>query len=1277
MTEQDAWGRQLREFRLAAGYHTQGLLADAVSELVASLSFQEFKTLQAAFDAAENAFELSQTIISRWETGARKPPRDRSRHLCLVWALASLGGIDGPAAADEWLGLADLRPLSLAERTIFWPQLVGHEDSNHNQEEGVDNFRSRIEDWGEAPQGSLFFGREAEQAQLHQWLLNDCCRLIGVWGMGGQGKTTLAAKVCRHAHTQFDGIIWRSLLNAPPLSEILESWIQLLSHQQLFDLPTSLNEQLLLLFELLNTRRILLVLDNIESILVDGDVCGGYRTGYESYGQLFLRFGEGAHQSCLLLTSREEPPEFTRLRSQPIPPKAEFMIQTMRLDGLDLSAGEALLAVDIGHDSPGAMRRLYERYSGNPLALLLVSSAIREYYNGKPELFLSQESTIFSDVRELLAQHLDRLTAGERRILYWLAVEREPVTAHLLRTNLVEPVAQSRLMESVRSLQRRSLIEVHQDHRDGIPRFSLQNMVIEYLTGCIVQTACEAFQSSDSALDFLHHLALVKATSKSYIRQSQIRLILEPIAQNLMATMGRGALRKRVNSWLDALRKEGKSGGYTAGNILNVLLWLDEELERLDFSHLPVWQALMEAKSLRRVNFAHADLSNAVIYESFGRILTLAFDRHGEYLFAGTTHGQLRAYRVADLQLVENKAGPLQHVQSLAISADSRTLISSGIDGMIHAWDLNPLADEQDSFEFGTAPEATTQLSEHIEHRHTLEEIDRVRAVALCLNDTTLAIGVKNTIRLWDLNAQRYWATLKGHSGLVFNLVYAPLRNMLASAGGDDQIMLWQVAHGELEQKPLAVLNQPCKIIDIAFSPNGQWLAAARIDGMINLWDMNQILTRELTMPEESAADILEPLLTLTAHTVRVNSIAFSPDSQWLASGSSDQSIRVWQIPTGKTLRLMLGHRGEVEVVRFSPDGTILASGSSDRTLRLWEAGTGQELRVLGSFMDGALSALAISPDGQTLIGGSDDGTVRIWNRSTQECQFTLHVQDNYIFSVAFSPDGQSFASASLDKSICVWSTNTGTLMHRLEGYQHGGHKAEVTTVAFHPTEPILASGSSDQTLCLWDRETGKCLHRLRSPGRAIWGIAFSPDGEFIASACSSGSVYVWSVKEKKMVQELRHQQDVLWTVAFSPDGKQIASAGFGGNIRTWDVASGGSIHAELPHGGWVRSIAFSPDSQQLLSTGDNQEVCLWDLQSGCELYRRVGKESVVFTPDGLHFACSTDRWMVRFWETATGDCVGHLEAEGPFHGTNITGVTGISPAQRETLMRMGAIEDD
>ncbi|RIK36813.1 MAG: hypothetical protein DCC55_26135, partial [Chloroflexi bacterium] len=162
-------------------------------------------------------------------------------------------------------------------------------------------------DWGEAPEVGLFHGRQAELNQLTQWLVTEQSRLVTVVGMGGMGKTALAAKLTRAIANHFPVVIWRSLLNAPPLMEILGSWLQLLAGQGVGQAPASLDLLLNHLFELLRERRCLLVLDNVESILQGEGRAGHYRPGYEGYGQLFQRFGAGNHQSCLLITSREQP----------------------------------------------------------------------------------------------------------------------------------------------------------------------------------------------------------------------------------------------------------------------------------------------------------------------------------------------------------------------------------------------------------------------------------------------------------------------------------------------------------------------------------------------------------------------------------------------------------------------------------------------------------------------------------------------------------------------------------------------------------------------------------------------------------------------------------------------------------------------------------------------------------------------------------------------------------------------------------------------------------
>jgi len=1308
---QNNWGEQLREFRLRSGYHSQEKWIEAASTLIATLSVQEFTALQNTFGAEKDEITFSQGLLSRWETNNRKPPKQRARHLYLIWVLAHQEGIQQPEEADSWLEMAGLSPLTSAECQQIWPHIDEstrdsasdlHLQTSPPATETIDT--NRIEDWGEAPSVEIFYGREAEQARLTEWLRDDGCRMIGVWGIGGQGKTTLAFQLCRQVTQEFDAVIWRSLLNTPPIAQLLAGWIQQLSQKQIFELPRDLNEQFLLLFDLLREKRCLLILDNAESILEPEDKLGRYIKGYEEYGQLFLRFGETQHESCLLLTSREEPHEFTRLRSVPTQTEKRS-VRSLALGGLDSDAGEALLTTDSLRCTPSAIQELLRRYSGNPLALILVSNTIVELYGGDIDLFLSQERGIFNDVQELLAQHINRLTPLERSILYWLAIEREPITVQALHENLAHPAEQAQLGLSLRSLRRRSLIEIQEDPHNRLPRFTLQNVILENLTDCIIQDACHDFlrgelldQNSDSRnnpenlpamvppQNILHQHALLKATSKSYIRQSQERMILQPIAENLLASAGRTVLREKMTQRLEQLRQQGVSTGYEAGNILNLLLYMQEDLSGINLSHLPVWQAAIQNRELQQVNLSHADLTKALLYERSGRVLCLAFHPNGKTLFAGTTENEIGAYRVDNLQLVNKWSGSIiQHIKYLNIGADARSLVSSGADGLVHFWDLAAEEEEQIS-------DANDQ---YIKHHAQLDTADRIRSVAVCANGSIIATGSANDIRLWEIQTQQHVGMLEGHHGAINFLAYSRSNGILASGDGDQQICLWQIEdplssrHGEenstslktnmeifsapakqttpLKYEPLATFTHPDSISDMAFSPDGTLLAVACHRGEIYLWNVQEICERESSL----SANDLQPQLVCMGHVSKVHSISFNLDGTLLASGGGDRTIRIWQTSSGQTLHLLQGHQAEVEAVQFSPDGTLLASGSNDRTLRLWETASGQELHALGSYADGSMSAIDFSPDGQRLISGSDDGIVRIWDLSTRQCQSILREQTNYIFSVAYSPDGESFASASLDQTICLWASDTGALRHRLTA-----HRGEVTSVAYHPALPMLASGSDDQTMRLWDTRTGKLLHTWPSNDSSIWSVAFSPNGESVAMSCSSGAIYIWDVESRQLINELRHHQDVVWTIAFSPDGKYLASAGFGGEICLWDMEEEALVQVEMSHTDWVRSLAFSPDSQQLVSTAINHEICLWELETGKNLYRRQDGESAVFHPDGQIFATSTAKWSIHLWNTATGERVGELEAEKPFHGTNIMNIKGISPAQRETLKLMGAIEE-
>src|SRR6266851_4394931 len=184
-------------------------------------------------------------------------------------------------------------------------------------------------DCGDALDVPTFYGREQELALLSQWVLQERCRVVSVLGMGGIGKSALAVQVMHRLADQFDVVIFRSLRDAPSCEEVLDACLQVLSPERLVLVPQSLERRLSLLLEQLRASRVLLVLDNLESLLEEGEVRGRLRPGYEEYGRLLRRVAETAHQSCLLLTSREKPTELRSLEGSRTP------VRALRLAGLD------------------------------------------------------------------------------------------------------------------------------------------------------------------------------------------------------------------------------------------------------------------------------------------------------------------------------------------------------------------------------------------------------------------------------------------------------------------------------------------------------------------------------------------------------------------------------------------------------------------------------------------------------------------------------------------------------------------------------------------------------------------------------------------------------------------------------------------------------------------------------------------------------------------------------------------------------------------------------
>lgn len=1110
-------------------------------------------------------------------------------------------------------------------------------------------------DWGEAPDVGLFYGREAELTQLERWLLTERCRLVALLGMGGIGKTTLTVRLVRklaepapnliddpaqNEGAHFQRIIWRSLLNAPPLADILPQWLQFLSAQQVTELPPTLDQRLTLLLTYLRQQRCLLVLDNLESILQsDNPQTGPYRSGYEAYGQLIQRLGESDHQSCLLLTSRETPQGFRRLEGD------TSLVRSLSLAGLPAEDSQQLLQERGLVDSGPMTLALVERYSGHPFALKLITETIQDLFAGDIGLFLAEETLIFGDIRAVLDQHFARLSPLEREIVIWLALEREAISAQSIWANLARPPVRRAFLEALRSLQRRSLLV--QSSTGSDVTFTLQNVVTEYATDHFIEQVCQEIES-ETLSDFTRH-ALLKAQAKDYIRQSQSRLILQSIARQLVARAGQVGLEAGLRQLLATLQAEAPlRPGYAAENILNLLLYLKSNLRGYDFSRLAVWQAYLGGVHLPDVNFAQADLTGAVFTDTFGGISSVAYSPDGALLAAASHDGEIRLWQTVGSQPHLTCEGHTGFAWSVAFSPDGKTLASASKDQTVRLWDVH------------TGQHLKT-LSDHT---------NQVRSVAFSPDGEILASASDDqTVRLWDASTGQSLKTLSGHTNTVTSVCFSPDGKTLASASDDQTVRLWDAGTGQ-HLKTLSGHIDPVK--SVCFSPDGAILASASDDQTVRLWDV----------ANPKGLDTGQCLKTLSGHTNWVWSVCFSPDGETLASSSSDKTVRLWDVvnprglDTGQCLKIIPGHTSQVRSVCFSPDGKTLTSGSDDQTVRLWDNRTGQSLKTLQGYTNG-IRSVAFSPDGKSLASVTEDQIVRLWDVNTGQVLKAMPGHTNAVRSVAFSPDGETLVSGSDDRTVHVWNLATGQSLTTLSD-----HTSQVWSVAFSPDGKTLASGSDDQTVRLWDSHSGQPLKTLSDHTNRVWSVTFSPDGETLASASEDWTVRLWDAHTGQRLKILSDHTNAVWSVAFSPEGETLASGSFDRTARLWNVHgdTDQALKTLSGHTNGVCSVCFSPTGEMLASGSFDWTIRLWDVDTGQEIKILSGHTnavwSVVFSPDGRILASSSADETIKLWNVRTGACLKTLRPDRPYEGMNITGVTGLTEAQKETLKALGAVED-
>lgn len=426
--------------------------------------------------------------------------------------------------------------------------------------------------------------------------------------------------------------------------------------------------------------------------------------------------------------------------------------------------------------------------------------------------------------------------------------------------------------------------------------------------------------------------------------------------------------------------------------------------------------------------------------------------------------------------------------------------------------------------------------------------------------------------------------------------------------------------------RPILKFSHGAPVFSVTYTPDNKLLASAGADQTIRIWQV------------ENGQEVRQ----LTGHTGSVRSTAFSPDSQWIASGSEDRSVRIWDVKSGEQIRQLNGHTSDVTSVRFSPDGKQIVSASEDGTVRIWDVASGREVHHLLGHI-GTVWSAAFSPNGQLIVSGGADRTARVWEVASGKEVEQLTDHQSTVWSTTFSPDGEQIMTASEDARVRIWNVASGQEIHRVYGDVRAvdEENGNIRAAAYSPNGKQIVGALANGMVLVWNVSSERVLQQLGDASVALKTVAFSPNGQQIASGDEHGIIQIWVSTGQELVSQFTGHTESVRHATFSHDGKQVISASEDTTIRIWDVQSGQELRQLIGHTDSVRSVEFSPNDQRVVSASEDGTVRVWNAVSGSEIYRLLGHKSAVwsaaFSADSKQIASGSQDTTIRIWDAVSG----------------------------------------
>lgn len=598
----------------------------------------------------------------------------------------------------------------------------------------------------------------------------------------------------------------------------------------------------------------------------------------------------------------------------------------------------------------------------------------------------------------------------------------------------------------------------------------------------------------------------------------------------------------------------------------------------------------------------------------------VAFSHNGKRFVTGSSGNKAIVWDAETGEDLFSLHGHTRAIFSIKYSPNGKYIAASSFDNNAYIWDA-------------TSGNLLRTIKDHRDGVSGISFSDDGKYLATC--------GVDGTVILRRAGSWDVIRTIAAHSNLVIGVAFSPDGKLLATSSADKTVKVWNIDDvietfdfTSGKKPPQTLYGHKDAVITVAFSPDGNRLVTASLDGTSKVWEVD---------PKTSH-------YTVNAPNEKITSIAFSPKDNRLVTGSDDWTATIIDVETNKEL-LRLGTPKDFKAFAvLSPDGKHLASSHPNGTVRIFDVATGNIKHSFPAYKS-QVTDIAFSPDGTQIVAVSNDKkrNAKVWDTKSHKLLFEMRGHSNGIKAVAYSPDGKSIATASSDHTARIWDASNGKSLHVLKG-----HTNEVFDVAFSHNG-LLATGSRDMTAKVWDISSGELIKTLPKNSWWVNSVKFSHDGKRIVTASRSffmkGFLKVWDTSTSKLLNEFKYTPPGGITIFsrdnppynsfdLSPDGDYLLTAEHTGTIKIWDVKRGKPVHELNGHTDRINSLAFSADGTLVASTSDDMTARLWSREKGNEIATLVNSPSPVygasFGSDDERILIVTKKWKATVWDQST-----------------------------------------